>query len=272
MVIISIKKKPSDLIKSIDKAIDLLEVLSKSDSSLGMTEISNILDFPKSTVARILSTLEYRKFIKQDITTKKYKIGLKIFELGSSIFNDLEIRPIVRPHLKELVKDLDETAHLVIYNQGDVVYIDKVDTTHPIRQYSKIGRSAPVHCSAVGKVILAYKPEDVVDEIIKKKGLKKYTDNTITEYRELKKHLKKIKKRGYAVDNCEIQEELRCVAAPVFNYSGKVIAAISVSGPVSRLTKEDINIFAKKVKKTCMEISSQLGYLYSKNRAAKGRK
>ncbi|OCL28592.1 IclR family transcriptional regulator [Orenia metallireducens] len=253
-------KRPSNLVKAVDRSVNILEELANHEEGLGVTELANRLDIHKSSIHRLLSTLVYRGLVKQDPKTDNYKLGLKLFELGSRIFNDLEIREYAKPYLEELVVATDEAVHLVIMDQGEIVYIDKVESSKTIRMNSQIGKRVPVHCSAVGKAMLAYYPKARVDQIIKEQGLAKYTENTITDLKELKEHLTKIKEQGYAIDNVEHELGIRCVAAPIFNYSGKVVSSVSVSGPTIHVTKERVEELAKLVKDTAMKISSQLGY------------
>jgi DNA-binding IclR family transcriptional regulator len=253
-------KRPSNLVKAVDRSVNILEELANHEEGLGVTELANRLDIHKSSIHRLLSTLVYRGLVKQDPKTDNYKLGLKLFELGSRIFNDLEIREYAKPYLEELVAATDEAVHLVIMDQGEIVYIDKVESSKTIRMNSQIGKRVPVHCSAVGKAMLAYYPKARVDQIIKEQGLAKYTENTITDLKELKEHLTKIKEQGYAIDNVEHELGIRCVAAPIFNYSGKVVSSVSVSGPTIHVTKERVEELAKLVKDTAMKISSQLGY------------
>lgn len=252
------KKEPFDLVKSLDRAIEILDILSSADGLLGITEISESIGLPKSTVSRLLSTLLYRGLVKQEKTTKKYGLGIKLFELGRGFIDELELRDVVKPILEELVKEINETGHFVIEDQGEVVYIEKVESTHSLRQYSRIGRRAPMHCTAVGKVILAHKCPEEVREIVKAKGLLKFTDKTITSLDRLETELQKVLDNGYAVDDEEIQELLRCIAAPILNYNSEVIGAISISGPTMRV--KDIGSIAERVKKSAQKISELLGY------------
>lgn len=251
-------KETSGYVQSVERAIEILEILSASDSPLGITEISDGIGLPKSTVARLLSTLLYKGLVQQEAITKKYRMGSKLFKLGWKYINDLEVKDVVKPFLEELVKEVNETGHFVIEDQGELIYIDKVESNQSLRQYSQIGRSAPWHCTAVGKVILAYKNKEEIEQIIKKSGLTKYTENTITSYEKLIKELEEIRSKGYAVDNEEIQELLRCVAVPIYNYNAEVIGAISISGPTFRIA--NVEDLADKVKRTAQKISEQLGY------------
>lgn len=254
-------KRPSDLIHSVDRAIDILELISESDGGLGVTEISERLQLPKSTAFRLLSTLSYKGLVKKDESLKKYKLGIKLFQLGSEVFNELELRDEVRPFLEELVKEINETGHFVVEEQGEVIYIDKVESTHAIRQYSRIGRRVPLHCTGVGKAFLAFKSEEEIERLIEERGLQRFTANTITDYEALEKELNKIRENGFAIDNEEIQEHLMCVAAPIFNYLGEVVGAISIAGPKVRMGDEDnIKKIAARVKETAQMISARLGY------------
>lgn len=204
----------------------------------------------------MLSTLLYRGLVKQEEETKKYSLGIKLLEYGREFINGFELKDEVRPFLEALVEKINETGHFVIEDQGEVVYIDKVESTHNLRQFSKVGRRAPMHCTAVGKAILAHKSEEEIEAIIKDKGLKVYTNNTINNLKKLKKELKEVRLKGYALDNEEIQEHLKCIAVPIFNYKNKVVGAISISGLKARMM--DVEKIAEQVKRTVQKISSQL--------------
>ncbi|AGB42406.1 transcriptional regulator [Halobacteroides halobius DSM 5150] len=254
------RTKPNNLVKSVNRSINILEELAKYENGLGVTEIGNRLDVHKSSVHRLLSTLVYRGLVEQDQETGKYKLGLKLFELGSRIFNDLEVREYAKPYIEELVRKTNETVHLVTLDQGEVLYIDKVKSPETITMASQIGARGPIHCTGVGKAMAAYLAETEVDKIIKKKGMPKQTENTITDPREFKEHLDLVKERGYAIDEIENEAGIRCIAAPIFDYDGDVVAAVSVSGPTMRVTKERISELAKQVRETGLQISYRLGY------------
>jgi len=162
--------------------------------------------------------------------------------------------------LQELRQDIGETVHLVIRNGDQGVYIDKVETRQTLRMYSEIGNKIPLYCTAVGKVLLSHLGRDKLEKMYKGKKLKKYTKNTITDWEEFFNELKRVRRQGYAVDNEEYEQEIRCVAAPVKNYEGQVIAAVSVSGPAFRITKEKVEEIAGKVKKKALLMSKRLGY------------
>ncbi|GAB6099553.1 IclR family transcriptional regulator [Halanaerocella petrolearia] len=254
------RKKPNNLVKSVNRSINILEELAKYEDGLGVTELGNRLDVHKSSVHRLLSTLVYRGLVEQDQETGKYKLGLKLFELGSRIFNDLEVRKYAKSYLEELVSQTNETVHLVTLDQGEVLYVDKVKSPETITMVSQVGARGPVHSTSVGKAMAAYLDEEEIDRIVRKKGMPRYTENTITDPQEFKKHLKVIKERGYAIDEIENELGIRCIAAPIFDYNGEVVAAVSISGPTMRVTKERISELAEKVKETGLQISYRLGY------------
>jgi DNA-binding IclR family transcriptional regulator len=253
-------KKPSNLVKSVNRSIDIISLLSSSEKSLGVTEISERLNLPKSTVSRLLSTLYYREFVQKDKQTKRYSLGLKLFELGSQIFNELDLRKIVKPFLEDLANEINETVHFVIEDNGEVLYIEKIESSHGLRQYSQIGKRGPLYCTGVGKAFLSTKNMNEIDNLLKNKELISYTKNTITNVSELKKELKVIKQKGYAIDNEEINEGVKCIAVPIFDYTGSSIGAISISGPTFRMKNTEEK--ADKLMDTAKKISRQLGHQY----------
>lgn len=248
------------LVQSLDRALAILEELSRHESGLGVTDIGSILGLHKSTVHRLLYTLMVRGYVEKDIETEKYRLGLKVVELGQIRLENTEIRAEARPYLVKLMEQTNETVHLCILENGEVVYIDKVESSNTVRMYSRIGRRAPMHCTGVGKAIAAFLGEEEVRRIVREKGLPRKTDTTITELDELLKHFEIIRKQGYAIDDEEHDYGIRCVAAPVRDYKGDVIASISVSGPSMRITKERINDLAAKVIETALNISKRLAY------------
>jgi len=247
-------------VQALDRALDILEALAAHRQPMRLVELSHQLGLHKSTVHRLVSSLARRRYVERDPETGRYRLGLKVFELGSRLFNSMELRQEARPLLQELVNQTLETAHLGILDEGQVVYIEKVESPQTVRMYSELGKRAPAHCTAMGKVLLAHLPEEELDRIIAMRGLTRYTSNTIVEVDQLKDHLRRVAAQGYAVDDTEHEEAIRCVAAPVRNYRGEVVAALSVSGPAVRLTRERIEEVAQMVRATAMRISRRLGF------------
>ncbi len=245
--------------KSIRKAIKILEILSQNEEGVRVTQLSRSMNLPKSSIHQILSTLKEARFVEQDSESKRYRLGLRIFELGNIFQSQLEIRKIAHPYLYNLSKKINETAYLVLLEDDTIVYVDCVESTARLRAHPIFGIKVPLHCTSLGKAIMAFLPEEKIDEIISK-GLERFTKNTITDPGKLKEELKKIKNKGYAIDNMEHEEGIKCVGAPIRNHRGEVFAAISLSGPSQRFTPERIREMAPLVMQAANEISFKLGY------------
>lgn len=247
-----------NIVQSIERALRILEELAEENEGLGVTELSKRLDLHKSTVHRILTTLLTFEYVEQDTITERYRLGIKLLYLGGSILERLDLRKEAGSIIRQLALDVNETVHLVIPEGHQVVYIDKYEGNRTIRMYSQIGRKSPMHASAVGKAILAFSSKKLLEEILEL-GLKKYTENTITDPEKFKTHLMEVKKQGYAVDNEEREEGIRCVAAPIFGYNNNVIGAISISGPTVSVTEDRVEELSEKVIDSAKEISIKMG-------------
>ncbi len=253
-------KKPNQLIKSLDRAIDILELVVGKENGMGVTEISRELDIHKSTVYRLLDTLKYRGYLEKNEDNHKYFAGINLFELSSKVLNDIDSRIRVRPYLEELMQKTKETIHLGILDGGEVIYLDKVESTATIRMYSQVGKRVPAHSTSLGKAIMAHISEERVKEILQEKGMEGKTKNTITDLDKFLDHLKKVRKQGYAVDDEEQEEDIRCIAGPIFNHRGDVVAAFSISAPITRMTEKRMEELAKLVVEYSNKMSRSLGY------------
>ncbi|HHW66928.1 MAG: IclR family transcriptional regulator, regulon repressor [Epulopiscium sp.] len=249
-----------DVVQSVDRTLSILEVLSDYEDGLGLAELSAKLDLHKSTVHRLLSTLMIKGYVEQNPVTNKYKITFKLFELGSKRLAHMDILEIAKPYLKELMEKTNEVVHLVMRENTDIIYIDKVESETTIRMHSRIGRRSPMYCTAVGKAMMAWLHEKEVVDIWSKSDIQQYTPFTITNFEDMKNELKLIKQKGFAIDNQENELEVRCIGASIFDYTGKPCAAISISGPITRMTDERIEMFSKWLIKYTSEISKELGY------------
>lgn len=247
-------------IHSLARSLQLIEVLSKERGELSLTEISKRTGWPKSTVHGILSTLRDYRYIDQNPHNGRYRLGIRLFELGLIVARNWDVREIALPFMRKLNSQFGEMVHLATEDNGEVFYMEKIDSTHIIRIVSEIGARLPMHCSGLGKVILANLPISEVERIVSQKGLPMMTKNTITETARLDVELAKIRIQGYAVDNQEIMEGLRCVAAPIKDANSDVHYAISVSGLAERLSGEYFETIKNEVIKACAEISRQMGY------------
>ncbi len=248
------------IVNSVDRALSIVELISNHSDGLGITEIGEKLDLHKSTVHRLLQTLIYKGFVVQDNNSRNYMISFKLFEIGQRKVEGLDILEISKKHIKRLVKQVNETVHLVVRDKNEVAYIDKMEADNTISMSSKIGRRSPMYSTSVGKAILAYSEKLDIEKIWKSSEIIKFTENTITDYEKFIEELDKIKQQGYAIDNEEHELGVRCIGVPVFNRFGEVEAAISVSGPAMRMDKEKIDRIKKDVMESAREIGRELGY------------
>lgn len=248
-------------VQSIDRAFSILEYVVNAKDGVTISELSKNLSLPKATIYRILHTMVQKGYVKSNNQDHKYRPGLKLFEIGSLVLNNLELRKDVHPYLEELREKTGETIHLGIMDEYEVLYIDKVESPQTIRMYSMIGKKAPLHCTGLGKTLLAFSPPYILDEVVEKKGLKRHTENTITDKEELKMHLEKIKMRGYSIDDSEHEREIKCVSGPIFDYNGELVAAFSISVPITRFTNEKLDYFIELVLEYSKRISNALGYV-----------
>jgi len=254
------KTNPNYPIEVLNKTFSILEILFQHGSAMNMTEISEKLGFYPSTTHRILDTLKHWGYVEQDSHTQKYQLGLKVLELGMAKFHQIDLVREAIPYLKELVNQCNETVHLGVLEEGEVLYIAKEESSQTIRMCSYVGKRAPLYCTALGKVLLAYLPAEERKKILCKKVLPRLTEKTITDKSELEKELDKVKKQGFALDREENEKDVRCISAPIKNYQGKIIAAISVSGPVYRIDINKQNHLKEALLQISKKISKRLGY------------
>lgn len=247
-------------VQSVERALNILEAFSHETPELGLVEIGKKVGLSKGTTYRLVYTLQSRGFIVQDPITGKYRLGPKAFEVGSVALSQMELRRIARPFLEELRNITGETVHLVIQDKGEVLYLDKIDSPRAIRIRSFIGQRLPMHSTGVGKALLAELPDSEVMYICKMKGMPRQTPKTITTPEQLYKDLALTRARGYALDDEENEEGLRCIAVPIRDYTGKAIASISISGPTTRIKDDLIPELARQVRETANKISYQMGY------------
>lgn len=249
-----------DVVQSVDRALAILEILSENVNGLGLTDISSKINLHKSTVHRLLGTLIYNNFVTQDSETNKYKITIKLYELGVRKIASTDILEASKPHTKALMESLNEVVHLVIRDKNDIIYIDKVEADNTIRMASTVGRRSPMYCTSVGKAMMAYMTDEEIKGVWDNSKIEILTDKTITDFSEFLLELKNIRENGYAEDDEENEIGVRCIGAPIFNHSGKVEGAISISGPAIRVTKDRVETIAEEVKKYANLISKDLGY------------
>ncbi|NLL70560.1 MAG: IclR family transcriptional regulator [Epulopiscium sp.] len=249
-----------EVVQSVDRALSILEALSDQEQGLGLSEISKQINLHKSTVHRLLGTLMFRGYVEQDSETNRYRLTMKLFELGNKKIEKLDVLTLAKPYLRELADKTNEVVHLVIREGTEIIYIDKVEGDYTLRMHSRIGRRSPLYCTAVGKVMLAYLEEKERKALWEASSKQAYTPFTIIQYDKMQEELKKVKKKGYAIDDQENEIGVRCIGAPIFDYKGNVYAALSISGPAIRMTPERIEVFSTYLLEYSLKISKELGY------------
>jgi DNA-binding IclR family transcriptional regulator len=248
-------------IQVLDRVVALLDALSKRDGrGLTLPEVARELQVPKSTAHRLLKALEGWQLVYKCAQDARYALGVKLFELGSLGLPRRHLRDRAHGYLERLVYETAETSHLCILDDGQALQIDEVESSHAIRIAKLIGTRHALHTTALGKVILAHLSEQMVDDIVRRRGLAPRTHNSMTTIAQLRDDLRSIRARGYALDNEEAEEGLRCIGAPVRDFSGSVIAAVSIAGPSFRITDEAIPALANCVMSVANELSMELGY------------
>ncbi len=247
-------------IRAVERAVGILKAFSASSPELGVTDLARTLGLHKSTVHRLLVTLEREGFVTQDTISGRYRLGLHLFELGSLVVHSAELRQIARPHLEEMHRACGETVHLAILDEGEVVYIDKIESTRRVRMYSQVGRRAPAHCTGLGKALLAALPYGLLDQALQRRGLRRYTARTITSADDLRDHLALVRQRGYAVDSGEHEELIRCAAAPVYDHTGAAVAAVSIATVGAEIESPRFEEYTVLVTHCADAISEALGH------------
>ena len=244
-------------VQSLNRALDILEALAMKPEGMTLTELSQRVGLHKSTVHRLLATLAARQYV--EVNSSGCRLGLRVADLGSRLLNSMELRTESAPLLRQLSHRLQRVVHLAVLDEGEVVYLDKVEPVESIRLYSHIGRRAPFHCTGLGKTIAAFYPSEAVEDWARRHGLPRKTVQTITEIRALQAELTQIRAQGYGFDEIEHEENVRCVAAPIRDYRGLVIAGISVTGRADDFTREAAEAAAEEVVAVAREISRRMG-------------
>jgi DNA-binding IclR family transcriptional regulator len=248
-------------VQVIHRALDILEQLSQSSKPIGPTEISKSTGISKSTVCRLLSTLQARSYVEKRSPDGKYSIGPKLIALVSRHIGSLELQTEARPYLSLLASDLNLTTHLGILDGNEVIYVEKLDHIPTKQLYSQIGYRVPAYCSSLGKCLLSrYSGEDLKN-IMGCSSFRIYTRNTIPNIEALKEQLRRIRDEGWAMDNEEYEVGHMCVGAPVYDYRGEIIAAVSASGTSTVITPDYLPVIVDEVKQTSKQISKCMGYL-----------
>lgn len=256
------EERDGRFVQSVERVLNILEVMAGEGAPITVTELAEKVKLKISTVHRLLTTLLHRGYVEQE-DDNKYRLGLKLMEIGNAVLYYSDIRTVARPYLEELVERCNETVNLAILDDIDVVYIDQVESKNLIivKMLAQVGNRGPVHCTSSGKALLAFLPPEKMEETITRLELVKYTNETITDLDNLRKELKRVRADGFAVDWGEREEHVRCIAAPIFNYEGRVVASVSISGPSTRITTYYMkNELVDLIRETAKKISHKMGF------------
>jgi IclR family transcriptional regulator, KDG regulon repressor len=246
-------------LSSVANSIRLLTSFSGDENELGITTLAGRLRLAKSTVHRLAATLTSAGFLEQNSDTGRYRLGVALFELGALVRRRMDVANEARPKLRELLEKTGETVQLGIVDHFSVLYFYEMESPRAIRMAAAVGGRAPLHCTAVGKVLLAFQPPEYVKDVIQQ-GLTAYTPRTVTKRDALLAMLDEVRLREHAVDDEESESGLRAIAAPVRNHSGSVIAAVGVAAPVQRMSKKMMQTCVPWFIATAGAVSARLGY------------
>lgn len=254
------EKRSVSHVQSVARALELLEYMARGNRELSLTEIARGVNRPKTTVHGLIATLRDYHYVDQSMENGRYRLGVRLFELGNMVARGWDVRIMAKPAMQSLNARLGEMVQLAAEDRGEVLYLEKLDSTHLMRIVSEIGARLPMHCTGLGKVLLAYKKPAEVKRIVEEHGLSPMTEQTITDAEALMRELSRVKRQGYAIDDREVMDGLRCVAAPIFNSQGDVGYAISVSCLANNLHGARLDEVRRELIQAAENISYAMGY------------
>lgn len=241
-------------IQSLARGLKILDILGESPSGVSVTELAEQLNLDKGSASRLVATLANYAYAEKDPVSRRYSLGPQVVTLSRSLLAKLPLREVAKPFLRELMEKSGECAHVAILSQGKVLYIDQVESAASLRVNAEIGSLSPLHCTALGKSLLAFGRNPMPQK------LERFTENTLITPDALRKNLELVREQGYALDNEEFDLGVRCIAAPVFDYRDKVIGSIGISGPVTRMTAKAMPHFAELVIKVSQNLSEKMRF------------
>lgn len=253
-------KEAKNPVQSAERIFQVMEVLA-DNGEMGLMELSAALGLHKSTVHRLLMSLIYMGYAKQNEATQKYMLSYKIVNMAGKVLDRTDVLQVAKPYMERLSDLSGEAVHLVQRDDNNILYIYKIEAkVGTIRMVSHVGMVHPMYCSGVGKAIMATLPEDEVQKIWNESIIEKKTDKTITDYAKMQEILEEVRKNGYALDEEENEKGVRCIAACLYGHQKEVKYAFSISGPTSRMTKERVKELSVDVLKVQEELSRELGH------------
>jgi IclR family acetate operon transcriptional repressor len=252
-------------VQSVTRSMALLNALSYFSQGLTLSELAKKVGLANSTAHRLLTTLQNERFVRFDSERSVWLIGVQAFRVGSAFLRSRDVVAIARPFMRLLMQQEGETVSLAVEDRGEIVYLSQVETQKMMRAICGLGGRADMHCSGIGKALLASYPQEQLQKLMSGIHFSRQTRHTLTDAAELSRELKKIRDRGYAVDDEEVAVGLRCVAATIFDENGYPLAGLSLSGPTARVPRERLEALGKKVRAVANEISQELGGVVPKN-------
>jgi DNA-binding IclR family transcriptional regulator len=258
-------------VQSLERAFSILEAIAGSDQPLSLAELSRFTGLHTSTAFHLIKTLILLGYVRQE-DTKRYRIGPRLFMQAAGASNEIGLVNLATPHLKRLADETGETAHLAVRADNGIAVIAKVEARSTVRTSERLGIVRPAHCTAIGKVLLADLPEDELENYLRTETFKAFTPKTIIDRASIREEIRRVAASGIAYDDAEFSEELRCVAAPVRNYTRQTVASLGISGPVWRVTLHEMRRFGTRVAAVAAELSRDLGFKEQKLRTAPARK
>jgi IclR family transcriptional regulator, KDG regulon repressor len=249
----------NDLVSAVGRTMAVLEALAEHPEESGVSEIANKLDMSKATVYRFLQSLKARGYVVQD-AEDRYRLSVRLFELGAQALPHLDIVREAEPGMRRINELTGETVHLGILDEGSIVYVHKIDSKYNLRMYSRIGRRAPLYCTGIGKVLMAWLEEDELMAHLEEESFERRTANTLTSVEAYLQELETVRRQGYAEDHEEFEDNMRCLAAPIRDRFGHVIGGMSVSFPCFRFREELKQDYVKQLMQASQQISNQLGW------------
>ena len=247
--------------QSVEKVLAIVETMARARGAMRLQDLATAVGLPASTVLRFLATLADADYVMQDADTLRYALTFKFCHIADLISSQLNIRDTVHPYLETLADRCGESSSLAVEQDGMVVYVDVVDGPDSMLQtLQRIGKRAPLHSTGVGKTLLLDRDPHGISRLIAERGLERLTPKTITTREALDAELERCRRRGYALDDEECEQGVRCVAAPLRDYKGRIVGSISVSGPVARLSRQKMALVTRAVLENAVELSRKLGY------------
>ena len=243
-------------VPALERALLILEYLAKSRHGATLSQLSRKLELPKSTSHALLLTFERCGYVHRDEQTGRYRLGTRLYALANMALSGISLRDQAAPFLQKLMRDTGLTVHLAILEQGEAVLIDRVEPPG-VHVSTWVGKRMGLHCTALGKALIAHLPEAQVEEMVRRQGLLRHNENTIASLKKLRQACDLVQQSGYAVDDEEEEIGIRCIGTPVFNGRGDVVAAISVSGSTTQV--ENVAALAVRVQETALAVSRHLG-------------